>query len=131
MRLRTQLIVAFLILAVLPLGAITLYSYHSSTQALRRVVETESARAAAEMETRMATVTAGLGRRFDKLQEIPVPVAVTRRAPAGDQPDPAFVSHLIGALGETIGYFEAFEFMPRPPTPRHRRVRRWRSGNRS
>jgi len=112
MKLRTQLIVAFLILAVLPLGAITLYSYHSSTQALRRAVETESARAAAEMETRMATVTAGLSRRFDRLQEIPVPVTVASRKQTGDQPDPAFLSHLIGALGETVGYFEAFEFMP-------------------
>jgi serine phosphatase RsbU (regulator of sigma subunit) len=117
MKLRTQLIVAFLILAVLPLGAITLYSYRSSTLALRRAVETESARAAAEMENRMAAVTAGLSWRFDRLQEIPLPATAARHGAKGGQPDPAFLGHLIGALGETVGYFEAFEFLPAEATP--------------
>jgi len=42
MRLRTQLILAFLLLAVVPLGAITLYAYYSSARALRRTVEAEA-----------------------------------------------------------------------------------------
>src|SRR5438552_9377604 len=73
MKLRTQLILAFLLLAVVPLGAITLYSYRSSARALRRTVESESARMAEEMNDRMTVVTAGLTRRIDMLESLPLP----------------------------------------------------------
>ena len=36
MSLRLRLIIAFLLLSVVPLGAVTLYSYRSSAEALRR-----------------------------------------------------------------------------------------------
>ena len=42
MTLRTKLIVAFVLLAVIPLVVVTVYSYASSTEALRRTVERES-----------------------------------------------------------------------------------------
>src|SRR5207245_6845558 len=73
MKLRTQLILAFLLLAVVPLGAITLYSYRSSARALRRTVESESARMAEEMNDRMTVVTSGLTRRIDMLESLPLP----------------------------------------------------------
>src|SRR2546426_10549509 len=89
MKLRTQLILAFLLLAVVPLGAITLYSYRSSARALRRTVETESARLAEEMNERMTFVTAGLSRRIDLLETLPFPEAGGgAAAPAGAAAEP-------------------------------------------
>ena len=42
MKLGTKLILAFLLLAILPLTWITLYSYYSSINAFRKAVEAES-----------------------------------------------------------------------------------------
>ncbi len=55
MRLRTQLSLAFFLLAVLPLAAMTLYSYASSQAAYRQAVQAESRRLAEEMGSRLAT----------------------------------------------------------------------------
>ncbi len=109
MKLRTQLILAFLLLAVVPLGAITLYAYYSSARALRRTVEAESARLAEEMYDRMGAVTAGLSRRIDMLETLPFPE--TRFGPVpGKGPDPALVGRLIATLGDAAGFVDAFEF---------------------
>ena len=117
MRLRTQLMLAFLLLAVVPLGVITLYSYESSARALRRTVETESARLAEEMNQRMTVVTAGLSQRIDRLETLPFP-EVAAGAPAPDEaPDPALLGRMIAALGDAADYIEAFELTPTPPTP--------------
>ena len=42
MKIRTQLVVAFLLLAVVPLTAIVLYSYRSSLKAFRQAAEAQS-----------------------------------------------------------------------------------------
>ena len=112
MKLRTQLILAFLLLAVVPLGAITLYSYRSSARALRRTVETESARLAEEMNHRMTVVTAGLSRRIDMLESLPLPE--TRETPV-EATDPVLLGRILAALGDAADYVEAFEFTPAAP----------------
>src|SRR5262245_42608657 len=113
MKLRTQLILAFLLLAVVPLGAITLYSYHSSALALRRTVEAESTRMAGEMNDRMGVVTANLSRRIDMLESLPFP-APPPHGPqaAGAPPDPVLLGKVIAALGETANFIDSFEFTP-------------------
>ncbi len=55
MRLRTQLSLAFLLLAVLPLTAMTLYAYAASRAAFRQAVQAESRRLADEMSSRLST----------------------------------------------------------------------------
>jgi hypothetical protein len=42
MKIRTQLVLAFLLLSVLPLTGIVLYSYSSSQRAVRKAVEAEA-----------------------------------------------------------------------------------------
>src|SRR3989442_4189270 len=116
MRLRTQLVLAFLLLAVVPLGAITLYSYRSSARALRRTVENESARLAEEMNQRMTVVTAGLRRRIDLLESLPFPQARPGAPPPAQAPDPVLLGRMIAALGEAAHYIEALEFTPPAPT---------------
>src|SRR5438477_10763647 len=69
MSLRTRLIVAFLLLSVVPLSAVTLYSYSTSVHAFQRAVEREASQSAADIGHRMAMVTDDLGRRMDRLFE--------------------------------------------------------------
>jgi serine phosphatase RsbU (regulator of sigma subunit) len=116
-RLRTQWILAFVAAAVVPICAITLYSYRSSTQALRRAVAAEAARAADQMDGRMEAVTANLGRRFDALQEIPLPAPAAGSTAAGHLGDPGFIGHVVVGLGDLAGYVEALEFIPSRPPP--------------
>ena len=56
MRLRTQLALAFLLLAVVPLIGVSLYSYLGATRAYRRAVAAEAEALAADMSTRVEAV---------------------------------------------------------------------------
>src|SRR3989442_13164805 len=104
MKLRTQLILAFLLLAVVPLGAITLYSYRSSARALRRTVETESARLAEAMNDRMTVVTAGLSRRNDRLESLPLPETPAAAETPVQATDPVLLGRILAPLGDAADY---------------------------
>jgi len=67
MKLRTQIAVAFLFLAVLPLGAIVLYSYVSSERAFRQAVQSESQGLANEMKMRLASTRQQIKDRITRL----------------------------------------------------------------
>jgi serine phosphatase RsbU (regulator of sigma subunit) len=67
MSLRTRLIVAFLLLSVVPLTAVTLYSYYTSVQTFQRAVERDASQAAGDISRRMTLVTDDVGRRVDRL----------------------------------------------------------------
>lgn len=67
MKLRTKLILAFLLLAVIPLSGLTAYSYISSTRAFRQAVEAETAQMTANMTRSMEGVRRDLDRRVREL----------------------------------------------------------------
>src|SRR5207247_9921787 len=77
-----------------------------------RTVETESARLAEEMNHRMPVVTAGLSRRIDMLESLPLPE--TRETPV-EATDPVLLGRILAALGDAADYVEAFEFTPAAP----------------
>ncbi len=70
MTLRTRLIVAFFLLSVVPLGALTYYSYASNAKALRDAAEREADLLADELGQRMQLVTAQLTQRLEFLMDI-------------------------------------------------------------
>jgi serine phosphatase RsbU (regulator of sigma subunit) len=70
MSLRLRLIIAFLLLSVVPLGAVTLYSYRSSAEALRAAAERETDLLAGELSQRMTLVTAQLSDRVEHLADV-------------------------------------------------------------
>jgi serine phosphatase RsbU (regulator of sigma subunit) len=70
MTLRVRLIVAFLVLAVVPLAAMTWYSYSSNAQALRNAAERESDRLASDLSRRMQLITMQLSERVEHLMDI-------------------------------------------------------------
>lgn len=111
MRLRTKLIVAFLLLAVVPLTGATLYSYHASRRALQEAVQAESGALAREMEERVETVTRDLGRRIDRLSGLPL-WAVSGTAPV---PPEEMEARFRAEMGDAARFLQRLEF--RPDTP--------------
>ncbi|HUR19736.1 MAG TPA: SpoIIE family protein phosphatase [Vicinamibacterales bacterium] len=77
MRLRTRLVVAFLVLSVVPLGAVTYYSYTSQVRALREVASREADALSTDMTQRMQLVTTELSSRVEQLVDM-TPVATPR-----------------------------------------------------
>src|SRR4026208_1874983 len=71
MRLRIRLILAFLLSSVVPLGAVTVYSYVSNTKALQVAATREADQLATELSQRMQLVTAQLSQRVEHLMDIP------------------------------------------------------------
>lgn len=109
MSLRTRFMLAFLLLAVLPLTVITVYSYASSTRALRHAAAAESARTAESMQRRMGTLTADLGQRVTELgTTLALPAnAQTPNSPPGRGED--FLASILGALGDSARFVETLE----------------------
>lgn len=122
MKIRTQLILAFFVLAILPLTGIVLYSYLSSLAAVRGAVEEESRALAEEMDGRLASVRRSLDLRFANLTE--VPFAALLEPGAEGEVSPADVGPLADrlalAMGDLAPLVESLEFVPvpAPPTPR-------------
>jgi sigma-B regulation protein RsbU (phosphoserine phosphatase) len=68
MRLRTQLAIAFFVLAVLPLLGVTLYTWLRSERAFRQAVAAEAGDLAAEMSTRVDVVAGELNARLKRMR---------------------------------------------------------------
>src|SRR5260221_6293586 len=69
MKLRTQLALAFLLLAVLPLTGVTVYSYVASQRAFRKAVEAEAGALAEQMSSQTEEVVRELGDRIRRMRE--------------------------------------------------------------
>ncbi len=101
MKLRIQLIGAFLLLSVVPLGAVTVFSYLNNRKALQAAATREADQLAEELSQRMQVVTAQLSERVEHLMDLSTstptastdPVLRTAKAklaePAPVQPDPS------------------------------------------
>lgn len=68
MKLRAQLVLALLLLAVVPLAGMTIYSYVTSQRVLRRAVEAEARALAEGMGARMEATGNELARRIDSIR---------------------------------------------------------------
>jgi hypothetical protein len=84
MKIRTQLLLAFLLLAVLPMSAIVLFSYYTSLRAVRDAVEAEAEILTADMEDRMVRVTSEAQRRVERIGRLPLRRLVVSPNGTGD-----------------------------------------------
>lgn len=113
MSLRTRLIIAFLLLSVLPLSAVTFLSYTSSVRAFEQAAQREATESATEVSRRMEMVTADVGRRMDRLF-----VAGTGSPDRPFNPDPQTVRDSVAPLlGDTAALVDRVEFHPSPEIP--------------
>lgn len=80
MTLRTRLILWLLLMSVVPLGAVTVYTYVSSANALRVAAAREADLLAGELSARMQLVTTELSSRVEQLMNRPESAPATRVA---------------------------------------------------
>ncbi len=113
MKIRTQLVLALFLLAVVPLAGIVLYSYVSSRQAVREAVEQDAAELTREMEERVAEIGSDLNRRFERVGAMPVWRSLTE---APDERDSA-VGMVLSELGEVAPLLRSLEFVPAEAPP--------------
>jgi serine phosphatase RsbU (regulator of sigma subunit) len=113
MSLRTRLIIAFLLLSVVPLSAVTFLSYTSSVRAFEQAAQREATVSATDVSRRMEMVTADVGRRMDRLF-----VAGTGSPERPFNPDPQAVRERVAPLlGDTAALVDRVEFHPSPDLP--------------
>src|SRR5438132_5885803 len=75
MSLRLRLIVAFFLFSVVPLAAVTFYSYTSNLRALQVAAQHETEMLTAELTQRMQVVTTQISERVEHLMDMPVPAS--------------------------------------------------------
>jgi serine phosphatase RsbU (regulator of sigma subunit) len=106
MSLRTRLIIAFLLLSVVPLTAVTLFSYISSVSAVENAARRAAGDDAADISRRMEVITADVGRRMDAIFH--VGTSGPAKMPSADE----MHERVAPALGDTAALVERFEFHP-------------------
>jgi serine phosphatase RsbU (regulator of sigma subunit) len=106
-KVRTQLVLAFLLLAVLPLMGIVLYSYSTSGRAFRQAVEAESWLLAQEMSDRLNSVRGDLGERLEEIGQLPVRALSFGDGAIGEA-GRVYVDLMarMGDVGELVDFFE-------------------------
>ncbi len=111
MRIRTQLILAAFVLAVVPLAAIVGYSYTSSREALELAYRTEAERITRQMDRRLAGIRADIDQRLTVVSALPI-----------SDRNSTDVSSIATVMGDAASLVDALEFQPvrapaAPPAP--------------
>jgi serine phosphatase RsbU (regulator of sigma subunit) len=115
MKLRTQLVLAFLLLAVVPLTGIVLYSYYTSLRAVRQATEAEARTLSREMDGRMASIRSDLGQGVQRIGDVPVQDLLNAaEAKRQGKPDPLLGRMVLG-FGDAASLVTSLEFIPAHP----------------
>ena len=120
MNLRARLILAFVVLSVLPLTAVTVYSYRTSLNALHKTAEGGASAMAGAMTKRMDTVTKDINLQLVRLSELPPvpPVPATAAATPGDSKSAAaIVTTVLGRSASLLDRLEFVATLPEAPEP--------------
>jgi len=120
MKVRTQLVLVFLLFTILPLSALTLYSYYSSSRAFRELVEDETVALAQDMRARMQQVTEELSRGMEHFDHAAFSRMMAAKAEPGAPDATKIYSSLVSGMGASAGMLDSIEFCPPapPPTPK-------------
>jgi serine phosphatase RsbU (regulator of sigma subunit) len=119
MKIRTQLVVAFLLLAVLPLSGIVLYSYVSSLRAVRMASQQQATLVAEQIDERMSVVASDLRRSVERVGTLPVETFADLASlrPDADRRSAA-AKQLLEVVGPAASVVDAIEFVPVAPVTR-------------
>jgi len=113
MRLRLRLALAFLLLSALPLAGLALYSYHASSQALRRAAEAEAELMARELELRVEGVAEEVDQRVRALARLPSQYWTGDKVETAD----AGERKVLAEFASAIPFLEGLQFVPAPAAP--------------
>ena len=122
MKLRAKLILSFLGLAVLPLATITLYSYNSSLRALRTAAEQESSAMAADMSSRMESVSRDLNMQIQRFATFEFRQMMVLNEKDRKAAMEALANRLKIQMGDNVSFLKSLRFTPAgftasPPPP--------------
>lgn len=115
MKIRTQLILAFLLLAIVPLSGIVLYSYYSSLKAVRRATESEASALSREMNGRLASIRGELGRGVERMSGVPVHALVRAAQSTREGKADPVLGEVVQGFGEAAPFLRSIEYIPVPP----------------
>lgn len=111
MKIRTQLILAFLLLSVVPLSGIVLYSYYSSQKAVRGAMQAEAERMAKELDGRVTQVRDEVSERVASLStDVDFETMITEGS-GGGLDEPA-AGRIASAMAPVEPFVESLEFIP-------------------
>lgn len=114
MRLRTQLVLAAFLLAVVPLVAIVVYSYETSHQALEDAYRRQAARMTRQMDARLTSIRAELDTGLAGLSALPIEKLPAATEKQGTTP----LSEIVMAMGDAAPLVDAISIEPaQPPAP--------------
>src|SRR6188768_1651438 len=121
MSLRLRLIVAFFLFSVVPLAAVTFYSYTGNLRALHVAAQHETEMLTGELTQRMQVVTTQISERVEDLMDMPVAGTSGRaRASNAASSTPAVVARATplrqGSRGQAPAPAAAPPAAPAPPT---------------
>lgn len=112
MRIRTQLVLSFLLLSVVPLIAIVAWSYISSSRAVTQAVLEEAEESTRDIEGRLQLARATLLTRFAELGDH------TPAGSAGDDDDAAIARQIATQMGDLALTMDSIVVLPAvPPAP--------------
>ena len=115
MSVRSKLILIFLSLSVVPLAALTFFSYSNSLKSMRDLVERDNQIAADQIETRVSGLNDGIRRRLEAITQLPE----LRRLEPGQTISADQGAHLAQAMqreaGESWSFFSDLQFQPAKP----------------
>ncbi|HEY0593593.1 MAG TPA: SpoIIE family protein phosphatase, partial [Thermoanaerobaculia bacterium] len=109
MKIRTQLILAFILLSVVPLSGIVLYSYMSSQKAVRAAELREAEGMAEEMDHRVTDVRQEVTARVASLSDVNFGRLVHETTAEGA---PQVATRIVREMGDAAPFVEAIEFVP-------------------
>ena len=122
MRFRFRLALVFLLLSAFPLTLLALYSFTTSSAALRRAAEAEARLMARDLEQRVEGVSTEIGRSVRALArlpatywlrtEIPSPERAGE-APTGEGGENRTDPQVLAGLAQALPFIEGFKFVPR------------------
>src|SRR5438270_3302248 len=105
MKIRTSLVLACFLLAVLPLGGIVVYSYYASRRALESAYHAEAQRLTAQMDRRLGNIRDVLEQRLAEVSALPnLPNATSGQSPA--------VSNILMTMGDAASLVDSLEIQP-------------------
>jgi serine phosphatase RsbU (regulator of sigma subunit) len=113
MKLRLKLILAFFLLAVVPLASICIYSYLSSLTALRQAAQKESQTLASDMSSRLESVSRDVNTRLGRLANLPFQIPPPeQRSQQLDEAIREQAQQFLAEMGETAPFLESLQFTP-------------------
>lgn len=115
MRFRFRLALVFLLLSAFPLTLLALYSFTTSSRALRQAAEAEAKLMARELEQRVEGVSAEIDQSVKALARLPASYWLRTGTGSAEGGDARVDAQVFAGLAQALPFIEGFKFVPRAP----------------